>query len=97
MTAGLGANRALKYKFMFRLFGSSCTIFNILKANLDKTSVGKLGYDTKFLGFEFRNTKDGWTTVLHKKSRKKFVEKMRTILTRRCPVSYTHLTLPTIA
>lgn len=56
-----------------------------LKVNLDKTSVGKLGYDTKFLGFGFRNTKDGWTTVLHKKSRKKFVEKMRTILTRRCP------------
>lgn len=56
-----------------------------LKVNLDKTSVGMLSVHTKFLGFGFRKTADGWKPTLHKKSRKKFVEKVRTILSRRCP------------
>ncbi len=56
-----------------------------LKVNLDKTSVGMLSVHTKFLGFGFRKTAEGWKPTLHKKSRKKFVEKVRTILTRRCP------------
>lgn len=56
-----------------------------LQINREKTKVGRIGMDTKFLVFGFYKSKEGWKASIHKKSRTKFVKKMREVLSRRCP------------
>lgn len=56
-----------------------------LQINHDKTKVDKLSMNTKFLGFGFYQSKEGWKATVHPKSRNKFVKRMREILNRKCP------------
>lgn len=58
-----------------------------LKVNQEKTKVGRLSMDIKFLGFGFyfNAQENKWKVSVHKKSRAKFMDKMKAILGRRCP------------
>ncbi|WP_295484459.1 group II intron reverse transcriptase/maturase [uncultured Succinatimonas sp.] len=60
-----------------------------LQINKEKTSIGMLSQETKFLGFGFKRIEDDletrWVPVVHNKSRKKLKDKIRILTDRRLP------------
>ena len=60
-----------------------------LQINKEKTSIGMLSQETKFLGFGFKRIEEDletrWVPVVHNKSRKKLKDKIRILTDRRLP------------
>ena len=60
-----------------------------LQINKEKTSIGMLSQETKFLGFGFKRIEEDletrWVPVVHDKSRKKLKDKIRILTDRRLP------------